>query len=99
MDMYQNQIVSTARRLTFHKPWQFSAALDTTEGRTTPCAASHKLEPMEYHDTLLNLSTEESKPREWTYGLVEISCPAAATPMIVLTPQPLWQASRAWRMT
>ncbi|TNN60940.1 Methionine aminopeptidase 1 [Liparis tanakae] len=28
-------------------------------------------------------------------GLVEISCPAAATPMMTLVPHPLWQASRA----
>lgn len=28
-------------------------------------------------------------------GRVEISCPAAATPMMTLVPQPLWQASRA----
>lgn len=31
--------------------------------------------------------------------LVEISWPAAATPMTILSPQPLWQASRAARMT
>ena len=30
-------------------------------------------------------------------GRVEISCPAAATPMMVDTPQPLWQLSRAAR--
>lgn len=28
-------------------------------------------------------------------GRVEISCPAAATPMMTLVPHPLWQASRA----
>ena len=28
-------------------------------------------------------------------GRVEISCPAAATPIIVDTPQPLWQDSKA----
>ena len=31
--------------------------------------------------------------------LVAISWPAAATPMMMLSPQPLWQASRAARMT
>lgn len=28
-------------------------------------------------------------------GRVEISCPAAATPMMMLVPHPLWQASKA----
>lgn len=28
-------------------------------------------------------------------GRVEISCPAAATPMMTLVPHPLWQASKA----
>lgn len=32
-------------------------------------------------------------------GLVEISCPAAATPMMHDSPHPLWAASRAARMT
>ena len=32
-------------------------------------------------------------------GRVEISCPAAATPMMVETPQPLWQHSSAWRIS
>ena len=31
-------------------------------------------------------------------GRVEISWPAPATPMMVLSPQPLWQHSSAWRM-
>lgn len=30
-------------------------------------------------------------------GLVEISCPAPATPAMMLSPQPLWHASRAAR--
>lgn len=33
------------------------------------------------------------------HGRVEISWPAAATPITVDTPQPLWQASKADRMT
>lgn len=31
-------------------------------------------------------------------GRVEISCPAAATPIIIDVPQPLWQASNACRI-
>jgi len=34
-----------------------------------------------------------------SHGLVDISCPVAATPMTVETPQPLWQASSAARIT
>jgi len=34
-----------------------------------------------------------------TYGRVEISCPAAATPIMVETPHPLWQASSAALIT
>jgi hypothetical protein len=34
-----------------------------------------------------------------TYGRVDISWPAAATPMIVETPQPLWHASNAALIT
>ena len=32
-------------------------------------------------------------------GGVEISVPEAATPMMIDSPQPLWQHSRAWRIT
>ena len=32
-------------------------------------------------------------------GRVAISCPAPATPMMTLSPHPLWQHSRAWRIT
>ena len=32
-------------------------------------------------------------------GRVVISCPAPATPMITLTPQPRWQHSSAWRIS
>jgi hypothetical protein len=37
--------------------------------------------------------------KELTHGRVEISFPAAATPMTVETPHPLWQDSSAARMT
>ena len=32
-------------------------------------------------------------------GLVAISCPEPATPMMIDSPQPLWQASSATRIT
>ena len=41
---------------------------------------------------------KREKPAVWN-GRVLISCPAPATPMMTLTPHPLWQHSSAWRMT
>jgi hypothetical protein len=44
--------------------------------------------------------TKQNKTNlSWTHGRVEISFPAAATPMMVETPQPLWHASSADRIT
>ena len=40
-----------------------------------------------------------TRPFQLVTGRVLISCPAPATPMITDTPQPLWQHSRAWRIT
>lgn len=37
----------------------------------------------------------QTRPVTSWNGLVEISCPAPATPMMILSPHPLWQASRA----
>lgn len=37
----------------------------------------------------------QTRPVTSWNGRVDISCPAAATPMMVDTPQPLWQDSRA----
>ena len=41
----------------------------------------------------------QTRPVTSWNGLVAISLPAAATPMIVDTPQPLWQDSKASRYT
>jgi len=41
---------------------------------------------------------QERPVTSWN-GRVEISLPAPATPMMMLSPQPLWQASNATRMT
>ena len=41
----------------------------------------------------------QTRPVTSWNGRVEISCPAAATPMMTEVPQPLWQHSSAWRIT
>jgi hypothetical protein len=41
----------------------------------------------------------QTRPVTSWNGRVEISCPAAATPMMIDWPQPRWHASSAWRMT
>ena len=40
----------------------------------------------------------QTRPVTSWNGRVAISWPAAATPMITLWPQPLWQHSSAWRI-
>ena len=41
----------------------------------------------------------QTRPVTSWNGRVAISWPAPATPMMTLSPQPLWQHSRAWRIT
>ena len=41
----------------------------------------------------------QTRPVTSWNGRVEISWPAPATPMMIDTPQPLWQHSSAWRIT
>jgi hypothetical protein len=47
----------------------------------------------------LDKTRKREKVQVETHGRVEISFPAAATPMTVETPQPLWHASSADRIT
>lgn len=78
------------------KVGQLTAALDATKGATLPYTTSDKLECCDHMlaDVLLLVHTPVIDLR-----LVLISWPAAATPMTMLSPQPLWQASRALLMT
>ena len=77
---------------------KLSAALDTTESAALPDAAGDELECCEE----VSMCTKSSHAL-FNLGqhlrLVAISWPAAATPMMMLSPQPLWQASSALRMT
>lgn len=69
---------------------------DCVELRTS----SHQHLRTDHSHSIYNLLPPKAVPFQvrpvtsWK-GRVEISCPAAATPMITLVPHPLWQASRA----
>jgi hypothetical protein len=89
---------------------QLRAALDAAEGAAFPYAARDELEGWEElawcGEDLGKARGEEGEGMEMDRrgeGLdvrrVAISWPAAATPMMMDSPQPLWQASRAARMT
>ena len=67
------------------------SSLDTAERRSLPDSTGDQLEPV--------LQLESRMNTQITYGRVEISAPAGATPMMLQTPQPLWQHSSASRIT
>src|SRR5271156_1842242 len=77
-----------------HEIWELCPSLDTSERATLPYTACDKLESWRKYISYEPHAYQGVHPR-----LVEISCPAAATPMIMLWPHPLWQASSAARMT
>ena len=72
---------------------ELGAALDTAKGATLPDTSGDKLE------CCIKVSQRYETRGKSNVRRVEISWPAAATPMTIDSPQPLWQASRAERMT
>ena len=46
-----------------------------------------------------NAVPRHTRPVTSWNGRVLISCPLPATPMMMLSPHPLWQHSSAWRIT
>lgn len=66
---------------------------------TPPKAVPRQVRPVTSWNLIKSVSEKAPMYSYATCGRVEISWPAAATPMTVLIPQPLWQASRAARMT
>lgn len=82
-----------AVQVVVHQTGQLGAALDATEGTSLPDTTGNQLECCE------ELAEPSKNKRKENLRRVEISWPAAATPMTMLSPQPLWQASRAARMT
>jgi hypothetical protein len=86
-----------ARHVIVDEIGQLRAAFDAAEGAALPYATGDELESCwkggQYEGIYFVCGKREGLRR------VEISCPAAATPMMILSPQPLWQASSAERMT
>lgn len=79
---------------------QLAAALDTAKGTALPHAASYKLECYFGNGGQYRGSSCDKNREHWVnLRLVAISCPAAATPMMIDSPQPLWHASSAARIT
>lgn len=73
--------------------WKLAAAFDTTKGTASPNTTGDELECCSCVSLYYQVVGRRGLRR------VEISCPAAATPMTILCPQPLWQASSAARIT
>jgi hypothetical protein len=88
--------VSSNFELTFNQSRNFSSAFNTTECSSSPDTARNELESL--HDISLQDVRDECMS-QLAHGLVDISFPAAATPMMVDTPQPLWHDSSADLMT
>ncbi len=84
-------------QLTFNQARKLSTSLYATESGAAPSTPSHKLEAIPSTKFLLGSYLRYRTIN--THGRVDISWPAAATPMTVLTPQPLWHASSAERIT
>ena len=76
--------IQIAGKLTLNDTGQLCSTLDTAECRTLPHSTSDKLESAK--NDLVIFSTTRM---QGTYGLVLISAPAGATPIMVETPQPL----------
>ena len=80
-----------------------------SSGRVWVIIGSISILPSMYQSTIFGTSVRPRAPPKaepfqtrpvtsWN-GRVAISLPASATPMMMLSPQPRWQASSAWRMT
>ena len=76
-----------ARELTFDETWELGSSLYTAEGGSSPCPPGNQLESM--RRIRVGHANKPRSTTEITYGRVEISFPAAATPMTVETPHPL----------
>lgn len=75
-----------------HQRRKLRAALDAAKGASFPHAASDKLEGWGEVNLLFERKERKMKGKEGkkkNARLVTISCPAAATPMIILVPHPL----------
>lgn len=82
-----------AIQVVLHDTRKLGSTLDTSKGGSLPRSSSDQLE------AIPSVSFSDRCNVMSTHGRVEISAPAGATPMMLHTPQPLWQHSRAARMT
>lgn len=79
---------------------ELGSSFYTTKSTPSPSASGHKLEGCDVVSQLRNFFGKMSKGKEkGNIRRVWISCPAAATPIMMLCPQPLWQASKAALIT
>jgi hypothetical protein len=97
--------------LTINKTRDFSPSFDSAKGGSTPSSSSYLLDVEFTHifwtgrwppyklKSELKSKHHDLVGMSRTHGRVQISCPAAATPIMVDTPHPLWHASRAARIT
>ena len=85
------------------------ASLILSSGMVWVIIGSISILPSMYQSTMRGTSVRPRAPpnavpfhtrpvTSWN-GRVAIYLPASATPMMMLSPQPRWQASSAWRMT
>ena len=83
-------------------------SLMSSSGSVWVMRSSMSIFPSMYQSTILGTSVRPRAPPKavpfhtrpvtsWK-GRVLISCPAPATPMMMLSPQPRWQHSSAWRI-
>lgn len=86
--------LQTALEVIRDKTGELRSSFYTTERAASPSASGYKLEGCNISQLLQNSQGEARNARR-----VWISWPAAATPIMMLCPQPLWQASKAALIT
>jgi hypothetical protein len=97
--------VTRGRELTLNDAWNLSSTLDSSESGSTPDSASNELERSgrdlgsSGSDTCSEHIARRSDERWMARAMKEWKKKKEDEPITVETPQPLWQASRADRIT
>src|SRR5690606_12712573 len=100
---------TTTERIDLPSCMRSKPLLMSSSGMVWVMRSSILIFPSMYQSTIFGTSVRPRAPPKavpfqtrpvtsWN-GRVEISCPAPATPTMMLSPQPRWQLSSAWRMT
>lgn len=84
-----------ASHIVVDEVWKLGATFNTSKSTTLPHTSGDQLECF----LCQYLDDPKKKYVQSHIRRVEISCPAAATPITMDCPHPLWQASRAALMT